>query len=133
MRSLVTYLGQLPLGKRILWCYLIWYVSMLGFYFDPTLHIWLTSLGISVVIGFGLMLSVASGANTRHDFWTVARLFIMPFCVSSFSALVKDQGFVLILSPVLPQNLIALGSCGVFLLLCYSLRRAAVLISTPPQ
>lgn len=38
----------------------------------------------------------------------------MPFCVSSFSALVKGRGFILIFSPRIYENVIALGLCGAF-------------------
>ena len=38
----------------------------------------------------------------------------MPFCVSSFAALVKDRGFLLIFAPDLRENLLALALCGVF-------------------
>jgi hypothetical protein len=47
----------------------------------------------------------------------------MPFCVSSFSGLVKDHGFVLIFSPVWREDLIALAACAGFVLLCFLTRR----------
>jgi hypothetical protein len=84
------------------------------FYFDPAIHIWLTSLGVSVVIGIALILSVSNGQTSRADRWTIARLFMMPFCVSSFSALVKDQGFILIVSPRWQEDVLATGLCAVF-------------------
>ena len=88
---------------------------MVSLHFDAAVHIWLTSLGISVVIGFALLLSVSNAGGARRDFWTTARLFMMPFCVSSFSALVKDQGFILILSPRWFEDVLALSLCAVFL------------------
>lgn len=33
------------------------------------------------------------------DRWQIFRLFLMPFCVSSFAALVKGRGFILVFSP----------------------------------
>jgi hypothetical protein len=45
------------------------------------------------------------------------RLYLMPFCVSSFAALVKDAGYVLIFPPSLVLNLIGIGGIGIFLLL----------------
>jgi hypothetical protein len=120
MRLLLSYFQHLPAAKQVLWCYLIWYLSMVTFHFDATPRIWLTSLGISAVIGVGLLLSVSG--NGKPDFWTTARLFLMPFCVSSFSALVKDRGFVLIFSPVWRDDLIAVGTCAGFVLLCYLAR-----------
>lgn len=109
------YLRQLSAAKQILWCYLIWYLTMTGLHFDPAIHVWLTSFGISVVIGVALILSVANGSQSPPDFWTKARLFLMPFCVSSFSALVKDQGFILILSPKWQEDALALGIGVIFI------------------
>ncbi len=120
MHRLLTYLRQLPATQQILWCYLTWYLVMVIFHFDPAPRLWLTSLGISVVIGIGLILSVSG--NGKPDFWTTVRLFLMPFCVSSFAALVKDRGFVLIFSPVWREDLLALGACAGFVLLCYLAR-----------
>lgn len=120
MRQLLTYLQHLPAAKQVLWCYLAWYLVIVSFHFDPTLRIWLTSLGISAVIGIGLILSVSG--NGRPDFWTTARLFLMPFCVSSFSALIKDRGFVLIFSPIWREDVLALAVCAAFVCLCTGLR-----------
>ena len=50
----------------------------------------------------------------RHDLgiramdkWAVARLFMMPFAVSSFAALIKDHGFFVVFSPRLAENAVA--------------------------
>lgn len=128
MQRLLIYLRCLSTAKQILWCYLIWYLSMITFHFDATPRLWMTSLGISVVIGIGLILSISG--NGKSDFWTTARLFLMPFCVSSFSALVKDHGFVLIFSPVWREDLIAAGTCAGFVLLCYLTRRVMSVASS---
>ena len=121
----IEYLRDLSPTKRVLWCYLLWWVSMAWMHFDPSPRLWLTSLGISVVIGIGLVFSVRGDNAPRPDFWTMARLFMMPFCVSSFAALIKDRGFVLVFSPRLSENAVALGACGVFVLLSWSLRIGA--------
>jgi hypothetical protein len=45
----------------------------------------------------------------------------MPLCVSSFAALIKDQGFFVVFSPRLAENLAAAGAGAVFVtiaLLC---------------
>jgi len=113
--SLRRYLSTLSNGRIILWCYLIWYLIMVAFHFDPSPRLWLTSVGISIVIGFGLVLSVAAPAsNEPRDRWQTVRLFLMPLCVSSFSALIKDRGFVLVFSPHFTENLVALAACAVF-------------------
>lgn len=108
---MISYLTQLKPGKMVLWCYLIWYLVTVWFYFDPNLKIWINSLGLSVVIGIGLLLSVSGKTGDR---WQVMRLFLMPFCVSSFSSLIKGQGFFLIFSPNRHQLLVTFGACGFF-------------------
>jgi hypothetical protein len=109
------YLANLSTGRLILWCYLIWYLVVLVRYFDANPRIWLTSLGLSGIIGFALYLSTAGSGTTRVklDRWQLFRLFLMPFCVSSFAALVKDRGFILIFSPRPAEILTAVVLCAV--------------------
>ena len=118
---LLRYFANLPTGKLVLWCYLIWYLVMVAFYFDPTPAIWVNALGISAVIGVALLLSV-SGAR-RADRWQTFRLFLMPFCVSSFSSLIKGHGFILIVPPRVHEQVIAAGACAAFVLLALLLKR----------
>jgi len=110
---LTRYLANLSSGRLILWCYFIWYLVVLVRYFDPNLRLWLTSLGLSLLIGFALYVStVTAGTNkVKLEFWQTFRLFLMPFCVSSFAALVKGKGFVLIFSPHLGEIALAAGLC----------------------
>ena len=86
--------------------------------FDPTPRLWLTSLGLAGIIGFALWVNARSesSAGNSPEFWPAARLFLVPFCVSSFTALVKNKGFVLVLSPRLNENLLAAAVCGLFFL-----------------
>jgi len=112
---LFRYLRQLDNARIILWCYAIWYGVVLARYFDPSPALWLTSLGLSGIIGLALWLSTrAAIGSSRLSGWGLFRLFLMPFCVSSFAALVKGRGFVLIFSPRLPENLLALAICAAF-------------------
>ena len=113
METFMTYFAKLSRGKIVLWCYLIWYLFFAARYFDPSRNLWLTSLGISGVIGLALILSTA-GRDTRLGRWQIFRLFLVPFCVSSFSALVKGRGFILIFSPRWQEDLAALGCCAAF-------------------
>jgi hypothetical protein len=124
---LSRYLANLSTGRLILWCYFIWYAVVLWRYFDPSPQLWLTSLGLSLIIGFALFISTArAGANrVKLEPWQVIRLFVMPFCVSSFAALVKGRGFVLVFSPDPPEILAALGLCGLFCLTVAWLKRRA--------
>jgi len=107
--NLRRYLATLSTGRLILWCYFIWYVVVLVNYFDPSARLWLTSLGLSVIRGFALYLSTAGSGTTRVklDRWQLFRLFLMPFCVSSFAALVKGKNFILIFSPDPRETLLA--------------------------
>lgn len=116
MKRLIQYFCEIKPDKVILWCYLIWYIVTVYFYFDPSFKIWSNSIGISAVIGTGLLLSVSSGKSAERDHWQTLRLYLMPFCVSSFSALIKDQGFVVFISPKGHETLIAILCCLLFLL-----------------
>ena len=102
-------------GKVALWCFFIWYLATVIHHFDPAPAIWLNALGISAIIGIALYLSVREPGKPAPDRWTVLRLFMMPFCVSSFSSLVKGRGFVLVFPPDLRENAIALAACAVFI------------------
>src|SRR5436309_9855931 len=91
---LVPYLAGLNKGRLILWCYFIWYLVVLVRYFDPNPRLWLTSFGISLIVGVALYISTAGvSKNVTLDRWQTFRLFLMPFCVSSFAALVKGRHF----------------------------------------
>src|SRR5579864_209872 len=92
------YLANLSIGRLILWCYFVWYCVVLVRYFDPSPRLWLTSLGLSLIIGCALYLSTTAvdKNQVRLDFWKTLRLFLMPFFVSSFAAMVKGKGFILI-------------------------------------
>lgn len=113
---LLRYLAALTLPRQVLWCYLIWWGFVFTRYFEPSPALWLSSLGISGIIGTGLYLSTAHGGRARTSLepWQIARLYMMPFCVSSFAALIKGHGFVLVFHPSLSANLAALGGCGTF-------------------
>jgi hypothetical protein len=114
MKWLIQYLYEIKLDKAILWCYLIWYVTVVCFHFDPSVKIWINSIGISAVIGTGLMLSVSSSKGER-DRWQAFRLYLMPFCVSSFSALIKDRGFIIFISPNIKETIVSVSGCVLFI------------------
>ncbi|MGG6462408.1 hypothetical protein [Solilutibacter silvestris] len=56
---------------------------------------------------------------------------MMPFCVSSFSSLIKGKGYVLIFPPTLRENLLPIGCCVAFLLLV-AIVKACILPKTIP-
>lgn len=114
-----AYLRSLPGPRALLWCYLLWYLYTLLRHFDPSPALWASSLGLSAIIGTGLYVSTAYAGRERArlTFWPVFRFYLMPFCVSSFAALIKGQGFVLIFHPTLVDNAVAFTLCGAFVLL----------------
>ena len=122
---LIRYLSNLSKGRLILWCYFIWYLVVLVRYFDSSPRLWLTSLGLSLIIGFALFVSTTTAGEKKLKLerWQVIRLFMMPFCVSSFSALVKGRGFFLIFSPSLDEILVAVGLCAVLCVTVAVLKR----------
>jgi hypothetical protein len=121
----LRYFALLPPGKIVLWCFLIWYVSSVVHHFDPTPSIWLNALGISAIIGVALYLSVRDTGKPPPDRWTTLRLFLMPFCVSSFSQLIKGRGFVLIFPPDWRELAVSVGACAAFAVAVLVLRRFA--------
>ncbi len=116
MRSLpppLRYFAGLRTPRLVLWCYLVWYLVTVAHEFSPSPRLWMNSLGISGVIGLALLLSVSSSGR---DSWQTFRLFLMPFCVSSFSGLIKDRGYFLIFPPDVAQLLLTTGTCAGFVL-----------------
>src|SRR5882724_9677981 len=97
---LIRYLRNLSAGRLILWCYFIWYLVVLVRYFDRSWQIWLTAVGLSLIIGTALLINTTVSGTTRVKLepWPTFRLFVTPFCVSSFSMLIKDRKFILIFS-----------------------------------
>ena len=124
MQRLLSYLAELSTGRIILWCYALWYGVNVWHHFDATPRLWITSLGLAGIIGAALLISTqSSGRWVWPDKWVVFRLFLMPFCVSSFAALVKGAGFVLIFPPTWSENLAGLGLIAVFLALVFAVKR----------
>ena len=117
--SLLRYIAGLPVSHQVLWGFVIWWAVMVGYYFAPNPQIWATSLGIGTIVGFALMLSTGpiSMDRFRNRFWESMRLFICPFLVSSFSALIAGHNFILVFSPRWRENAAAVGSIALFLLL----------------
>ena len=121
----MRYFANLPPGKIVLWCFLLWYLATVIHHFDPAPAIWLNALGISAIIGLALYLSVREPGRPPPDRWTIVRLFLMPFCVSSFSQLIKGKGFVLVFPPDLHENAISLAACAVFVVAVLAIKRIA--------
>lgn len=121
------YLLELSRGRTILWCYAIWYAVSVVSHFDARPRIWLTSIGLSAIIGTALVISTqtAGGGRGKLDPWVVFRLYLMPFCVSSFAALVKDAGYILVFPPSLVHNIAGVAGIAVFLIVVGLVKRSA--------
>jgi hypothetical protein len=93
-------------------------------HFDTRPRIWLTSVGLSAIIGTALLIGTRSSSRgtTTLDGWQIFRLYLMPFCVSSFAALVKDAHYVLVFPPTLKENLLGLALIGAFVAVVLALR-----------
>jgi len=124
----VRYFAEMRAAQRVLWCYLVWYLVVLVRYFDPSPTLWLSSLGISGIVGTALYLSTARAGHTRVrlERWQIARLYLMPLCVSSFAALIKGHGFILVFHPSLRDNLLAASLCALFVGGTLALRHSSV-------
>jgi hypothetical protein len=124
-----AYLRSLTMPRFVLWCYLIWYLLTVATYFEPSPRLWLTSLGISAIIGSGLYLSTARAGAVPVELgrWSVFRLFLMPFCVSSFAALIRGHDFILVFHPSAFKNLLGFGLCAAFGAIVWALKL------TPPR
>lgn len=126
-RRMLRYLAELRPVQKALWCYLVWYLFVLVRYFDPNPGLWGSSLGISAIVGSALYLSTARAGRVpvRLERWQIARLYLMPFCVSSFAALIKGRGFILVFHPSISDNLLAASACALFIMGTRQLRRFA--------
>ena len=60
------------------------------------------------------MLSVSAQKNGKRNHWQTFRLYLMPFCVSSFSALIKGQGFIVVIPPKIKETTVAIFCCAIF-------------------
>jgi len=122
---MLDYLRNLGLGQTLLWSYFIWYLSICIQYFDYRPSLWLSSVGIAVIIGIALVISTTCWpVNLKTlDRWQTMRLFLIPFCVSSYSSLIKDKNFLLIFPPGIKQNLIPLSVIFSFYLLVLMIKK----------
>lgn len=127
-----SYFAGLTNGRIVLWSYLVWYLVTVVAHFDPSPRIWATSVGLSAIIGIALWISTrsASTGTTELDRWQIFRLFVMPFCVSSFAALVKDKGYVLVFPPTLALNAIGFALIGLFVWAVLTLRSTEGVVTT---
>jgi len=113
----LRYLSQLSRGKAVLWCYLLWWGTIIFHHFKADLRLWGTSLGLSGIVAAALLINATNAGQTKLDRWQVFRFFVIPFCVSSFAASVRGEGFFLVFPPSMRETAFGLGIIGGFLLL----------------
>lgn len=121
-KSIVKYVLKMKTPKIILWCYLIWYFSIIFFYFESSIKLWASSMGISLIIGFALILSTTQ-QGIKQDKWVKFRLFLFPFCVSSYSATIKGHDFILLFPNNRIHFLISAMNCLLFVILIWSIKK----------
>ena len=119
---IIRYLAGLTTARIVLWCYFLWYLVATSHHFESTARLWLTSVGLAIVIGIALVLNTASNQGSPREWvranrWAAFRFFLTPFCVSSFAALVKGKGFVLIVSPRSREVAEGIAVCASFVAL----------------
>ena len=56
------------------------------------------------------------------DRWQYFRLFMMPFCVSSFSSLIKGKGYIFVMPPNTLEQAASVISCLAFVLLVHVIK-----------
>jgi len=119
------YFQTLPIGILALWCYIIWYMVMVTYYFKADFALWRNSVGLSLIVGIALVLATGpiSLERMHKNFWQVFRLFLCPFCVSSFSSLTQGKDFLLLISPIFEENLLAFSLCFFFCSIVYSVKK----------
>lgn len=121
-KSIVKYVLKMKTPKIILWCYLIWYFSIISIYFESSIKLWASSIGISLIIGFALILST-NQQGIKQDKWVKFRLFLFPFCVSSYSAIIKGHDFILLFPNNKIHFLIGAMNCLLFIILIWSIKK----------
>jgi hypothetical protein len=55
---------------------------------------------------------------------------MMPFCVSSFSALIKGQGFILVLPSRATELSLSIALCAAFVLFVHALKKIQRVVRT---
>lgn len=114
---MIKYFGHMNVKIKILWCYLLWYLYFVIKYFDLDPYLWGCSFGISLLVGFALNINSYDSPKDIlkfEDKWKILRFFIVPFCVSSFPAVIKGKGFLLFFSPKPSENFYAILICILF-------------------
>ncbi|MFP4261504.1 MAG: hypothetical protein ACLFS1_10540, partial [Opitutales bacterium] len=80
-----------------------WYLGMMAFHAGALgVAAWAQALGLSLIVGTLLTGNALGGAPLRRR--QVARFYLIPFCVASFTPATAPAGFIVIFSPSLIEN-----------------------------
>ncbi|NBB78495.1 MAG: DUF1295 domain-containing protein, partial [Verrucomicrobia bacterium] len=92
-----------PWPRHALNAAFLWYLVMLAFHGGTLGAAALgQALGLSLIVGTLLTGNALGGSPLRRR--QVARFYLIPFCVSSFTAATAPAGFIVIFSPSLLEN-----------------------------
>ncbi|MBI2511927.1 MAG: hypothetical protein HYV96_08110 [Opitutae bacterium] len=122
--SIVAYLAGLDRARTLLWSAFGWYLIMILRHPPGSFDAWANAAGIAVVVG-AILLANADHAGVspqKLGFWPIARFFLIPFCVSSFSTAMRASGLVLIFSRDMNDNLWGVGAVAGLLATRWSAR-----------
>lgn len=122
--AFTDYVYDLSRGRVVLWCYLAWYVYIVVSNFDASVQLWATAFAMSGIVGFALYLNAIDKGNERINLgrWQTARFFLIPFCVSSYSAIAKVNDFVFVFPRSFTQIFGASILCCSIVLLTFTLQ-----------
>ncbi len=122
-----SYFTHLTFPQKLLWALLIWWVHTVVWHFDPEPLLWLTAVGLGAIAGTVLLVGThaATPEALKLGAWRSIRFYLVPFCVASFAALVKGQGFILIFPPTPWENVSASAFVTTFLIATWLLGRQA--------
>jgi hypothetical protein len=116
VRSIARYLATIDARRQLLWCAFLWYLVIAVRHGEASASTWATAIGIAVIVGVLLAVNAIPirGSMRSLDRWTIFRFFLIPFCVSSLSAIVKGRDFFLIFPLNTLDNTIGIGACVAF-------------------
>jgi len=124
---MLRYLAGLDTRRLVLWCAFLWYVVIAARHGDLPAQRWMSAAAIALIVGSILTVNAipATGRMRSLERWTVFRFFVIPFCVSSLSAIAARNDFALIFPQELWDNVVAVGAGAGFCVITGTARMLA--------
>jgi len=121
----IRYLAHLDSRRALLWSGFIWYAVLMGRHATLMPGPLVNAAGIALVVGLMLTANAipAGGTWRQLNRWSLLRFFLIPFCVASFSAAMRDAGLIVIFLRNPADNVFAAAAVAGFMLLCAVARR----------